>query len=68
MTYKLKGAIILAYMTANCRRGYWWKSNTLAKNIMIYLIPIILCTSIIETAVYENCRQGGARGRKLVDS
>ena len=33
---------------------------------MICPMPISLCTSTIETAVYENRTHGGVRGRELV--
>ena len=33
---------------------------------MIYPMRISLCTSTIETAVYENRTHGGVRGRELV--
>ena len=59
----------LAYQAGNCRRGYWWTSNTVAVKMAMTKERLIrfgfydlakayqsICTSTTETAVYRTVR------------
>ncbi|MBR2216296.1 MAG: hypothetical protein IJ849_11170, partial [Selenomonadaceae bacterium] len=59
----------IAYQAGNCRRGYWWTSNTLAVKMALTKERLIrfgcydlakayqsICTSTTETAVYRTVR------------